>query len=1173
MTVVGTAEYIVTANAAGFDAEMKAETAGGFSGLSKDAETAGQDSGAALSSGVKAGTKDLKTDLEKVGEDGGSALSGGLGSGSKDVEKDLEDSGEKGGKGFSSLFGDAISGIGGLFGVQTGKVSDATDKMGSSMDKAHGQSEGLISSLLSSPYVVVGAAVLGVAAGALDLGIKYQKSMALIRSETGLTKAQTATLGSDFLDTAGKTTFGAKEIADAYGTVAGQAKEINKGNLSATQSMTLMDSAMDDAEATGTSLADSTGAITSALQAFGLGISSSPLVSNILYNASQATGMSITALGGQLDKIKSKMGDLAPPIGQMGGLLVDMAAHGETGRAAMSALGTAFTGLVTPAGKLTAAQQSVEEEQDKMGVSFENSSGQLDSVSQIIGQVTPLISGMGNAQATATLVSLGFGSASAKLVTTIQAGPAAYNADEAAVTKAGSAHKAAAIATDTLSGSWEKAKSAAGDIATKIGTALIPIVDKMLAAFTGAVTWVSGHWPQISAVFETVWNLVKPIVDSFVTQIKGMIEIIQGLVEFVVDVFEGKWGAAWDAVKKIFDGFVEDLTGYVQRVVYMFIDLPEKLLRPLSGIGDKILSFFTGLPDDIYNEVIVPVLKFFENLPGRIVSALGDLGSLLVHAGEQIIEGLIHGVTDMAGKAVDAVKGVGHDIAGGIKDVLSIFSPSGVFIEIGQNVMLGLASGITSKGGAAIDAANMVARQLAATKFAVTASVSAGGNLLSAAGAASATASAASSSLTTTGTTPAAILKSITATSAQRAAAYAEEAKQAQIQATYGATITQVQEQLVGATGAREAALKTELANVEKAQAMALADAQTSFANSQSAQNFRKQAIADQAKADQITLAADEKIADLKAELATATPKEAAAIQKQIAAVQAAEAAALAKLEGTSHGAAGAGAYASKQAAAAKDSVAAIAKATADRTAAEAKETSAVKDAAEKLATVALAEHAARQKAALDIATISLTETAARKTATEKVKAAADSEVLARKTATAALAKVAAEELKTKDPTKLKALNDQELVIRAKLATDLAKLGTQGGTLAATLAKDALKEQGVRDTLANTLAKDGAKEDDIRSKLAATLAKDGDTLSTQLSKLADVLQKQIGALGVTSPDSTKALALLDTISKKASSFDIQVVDNSGKIITEVQAAFDDLSKELHAGAVTIRATG
>ena len=205
------------------------------------------------------------------------------------------------------------------------------------------------------------------------------------------------------------------------------------------------------------------------------------------------TGTSVDALSGQLDKMKAKMGDTAPPIGQMGGLLVDLTEHGETGRAAMTALGSAFTGIVAPS-------KAVADAQKIMGVTFTNANGQLLPMKQIIGELSPALDRMGNAQAAATLKALGFGSASTKLVGVIQAGPAAFDKATAAVTRQNSAHEAAEKQAQNLQHQIELVKATVQDYGVKIGQALIPKLEALLKAGLAVSDWLGKHKGVLVAV-------------------------------------------------------------------------------------------------------------------------------------------------------------------------------------------------------------------------------------------------------------------------------------------------------------------------------------------------------------------------------------------------------------------------------------------------------------------------------------------------------------------------------------------------------------------------------------------------------------------------------------------------------------------------------------------------
>jgi TP901 family phage tail tape measure protein len=674
----------VRAKSDGFEKDLQASTAGPLSDFEDDAGVSGALAGENLSKGVKSGAKDLEKDLGGVGNAAGSALGLGVKDGSKDVERDLESTAKTSGGKFSSILGGALSNLGGPF----TKVTEGAESMGSKMEKAGGQSSGLVSTLVTNPYVMVAAAVVGVATVAVDMAAKYQTVTNKIAANMGITTKAGAAIGDAFLTTAGKVTFSGSQIASAFAGVAGQADALNGGALTAQQSLGLMDSAMDLAEASGTDLATATAATTNTLQAFGLKISDSPLVADVLYNAANKTGQTVGTLSSALDKMKAKMGDTAPSLTDMGGLLVDLTEHGETGRAAMTAIGTAFQGVVIPAGNLTAAQAKVKAAQDALGVSFQTSNGSLDSVSQILTTLGPILSGESDAQAVATLTSLGFGTSADKLLSTFRAGPAVFDADTAAVSRAGSAHKAAATATSGLGDSFEKIKSAAGDAMTAIGEKLLPVVATMMQDFAKAVNWVIVNWPMIAKVIGDVVSPITACVKLIVQEITAFIDIGKDVITFFVDVFEGKWGAAWDQIGKVFGAFKNLIFGYINDVLGMFGGFPRKVIDALGGLGTSLVHVVESAFDTIRNairnaigDVVTFVKQHWELLAEILLAPVSPVLSLFLRFHTQII-GFFSGIVDWAkghfGEIADKIRNVVKDVVGFFTDmwdhVKAIFS-------------------------------------------------------------------------------------------------------------------------------------------------------------------------------------------------------------------------------------------------------------------------------------------------------------------------------------------------------------------------------------------------------------------------------------------------------------------------------------------------------------------
>ena len=479
---------------------------------------------------------------------------------------------EAGAAGFEANM--AKTGIAGGRALQNG-VADGSSGIKGLLSKL-----GVPESLLGG-WAAAGVAMAGVGVIALDLGKKMQQADASIATSAGTSIKAATAIGNAMLNTAGESEFSGKEQAEAFAAVAGQLKSTQGQALNTAQAMQVMSAAGDLATAKQTSLASATSALASTMQSFQIKAQGAADVSNVLFNASNATGQSITAVSNALDKVKTRLGGMSPPLSQLSGLLVDLTDHGETGRAAMQALTTTFQAFLKPAAELATAQNNLNvateslpsnlrslaaqyqagtltgsqlttvtdslsssqqalwstfvsaanaadtasEAQKKMGITAVTANGQMAPLSSIIGQLQEKIKGMGTAQAIATLQSLGLGNASAKLVETIQAGPSAFNAATAAATKMGSAHNAAAIQSHTLGVEFKILEAAAVDWETELGGVLIPVLSDLIGT--------------IAKVAIVASDVLKPAFDVVRDAITGTVGAITTVEHAFADV--GRW--------------------------------------------------------------------------------------------------------------------------------------------------------------------------------------------------------------------------------------------------------------------------------------------------------------------------------------------------------------------------------------------------------------------------------------------------------------------------------------------------------------------------------------------------------------------------------------------------------------------------------------------------------
>ncbi|AGK80396.1 Gp43 [Streptomyces microflavus DSM 40593] len=149
----------------------------------------------------------------------------------------------------------------------------------------------------------------------------------------------------------------------------------------------------------------------------------------------------------------------------------------------------------------------------------------------------------------------------------------------------------------------------------------------------------------------------------------------------------------------------------------------------LKSVGSAILQFFIKWSivgiflrhwDSIKTGVATKgaqLVNWMRGLPGRMVSALGALGSLLLEKGRNVVQGLWSGIQGMTGWIKSKLIGWAKSaIPGPIAKALGIHSPSRVTKEQGRWIALGLIDGLLGSAkqikAAAARAAQMVTEGL-----------------------------------------------------------------------------------------------------------------------------------------------------------------------------------------------------------------------------------------------------------------------------------------------------------------------------------------------------------------------------------------------------------------------------------------------------------------------------
>lgn len=227
---------------------------------------------------------------------------------------------------------------------------------------------------------------------------------------------------------------------------------------------------------------------------------------------------------------------------------------------------------------------------------------------------------------------------------------------------------------------WVQAKvvPAVVSLAQKVGAKLKPIFEQLVTTFQTRVLPTLRkllakfeEWrPTIQRVIMVVAKIIGKVIE-FAATILG--KVLPPVIRF----------AGWLLGKLV--PAVATVIGWVVKIIGKVIEFGAKIVGAVS----KVAQFVSGLKSK-FGEAVA----FVKGIPGKIMSAIGDLGSLLKGVGKAIIQGLIDGIGDMVGSLQDklgAVTKLIPDWKGPIDKDRILLRPAGIAI------MRGLIDGIESQ--------------------------------------------------------------------------------------------------------------------------------------------------------------------------------------------------------------------------------------------------------------------------------------------------------------------------------------------------------------------------------------------------------------------------------------------------------------------------------------------
>ena len=185
------------------------------------------------------------------------------------------------------------------------------------------------------------------------------------------------------------------------------------------------------------------------------------------------------------------------------------------------------------------------------------------------------------------------------------------------------------------------------------------VVDTVMSTIRGVITKIMG---SIKNTFSTVWNSIKATVSNVVNSIRNAISTamntVRDIVSTVMNTVRNTFSTAWNTIKTTVSNVVNTIRTTIS-------DRLNAIKTNISSAMDTAKNTFSRAWNAIkttVSDAISNVVGKVREIPGKITSALGDLGSLLRGAGRDVIQGLINGITSKLGDVGSAMSGIASKI-------------------------------------------------------------------------------------------------------------------------------------------------------------------------------------------------------------------------------------------------------------------------------------------------------------------------------------------------------------------------------------------------------------------------------------------------------------------------------------------------------------------------------
>nr|DAU77957.1 MAG TPA: tail tape measure [Caudoviricetes sp.] len=248
-----------------------------------------------------------------------------------------------------------------------------------------------------------------------------------------------------------------------------------------------------------------------------------------------------------------------------------------------------------------------------------------------------------------------------------------------------------------------------------------------LASFVSAIAFFA---PLIGESLKTAFAELFPVVLEIIVSggvmlVDAFVQLLIGIINAIAERIPEAVAAMQNLITSITDALISMGPFMISEGRRLFVELGAGILAEITGMDAQTASAMMNAAVNAMQGFIRGILSKL----GEVLSTIADMGRkvagkmrevLSIHSPSRVFkeigaytsEGLAIGIEEMAPVAVGASEALAEGVVGAAVDTLDINSPSKVFESIGENTSVGMANGIQKEGAKPVNEMNNIVGEI-----------------------------------------------------------------------------------------------------------------------------------------------------------------------------------------------------------------------------------------------------------------------------------------------------------------------------------------------------------------------------------------------------------------------------------------------------------------------------